>query len=213
MANDICKHIVHAFQSLARYYCDETKLKITNWMMNLQESVEQDDSIRERFPNTSNYALVDRFLRLSNYSIGPPYSVDELRFGFAKLLLEWDTETEYPKVYHKQLIESGSLEDNVRSTGTKLIRPATMEESAGYKRYEERLSTFKNFPCNFINVNTLAAIGFFFVPDMGEDVCKCAFCGVCIGNFYGSMAPRQLHSLFSPFCPASDMLDAFFDHY
>ena len=213
MGLSIANHIVHALQCLGRYTCNDTKSKIANWIINFEESVDQQDCISENFPPLSDYALADRFLRLSNFSIGPPYSDSELQLAFEKLHLEWDADLEFPKIYHKPLISGGDFEENVRIPGTKMITPPTQIESANFKRFEQRISTFRNFPCNFVNVNNLAAVGFYFVPSLGADFCKCAFCGVVLGNFYGAVPPRQLHSLFSPLCSAADMLDAFFENY
>ena len=213
IADSITIHIAHAFQCLSRYSCDDAKLKITNWVLNLQESVNQQDDIEKTYSQSSDYAIADRFLRLSNYSIGPPYSVEEIRLGYAMLQLEWHPEIEIPKYFHKPIIPRGSFDENIRKPGTKLIFPPDFIESPAMKLFEHRISTFRNFPCNFVNVNTLAAIGFFFDSTLGDDYCKCAYCGVVIGNFHGSSPPKQLHSLFSPLCTASDLLEAFFDHY
>ena len=212
MGEAIGDHIVHAMQCLSRYTCEDTKAKIVQWIINLKESVKQEDRITQTFPRDSDYALADRFLRLSNYSIGPPYSESELQFAYSKLHLNFNSEIELPNVFHKPLI-SMSFEESIRTPGTKLITPPNQANSADFKRFEQRISTFKNFPCNFVNVNNLAAVGFFFTPEQGEDYCTCAFCGVVIGNFYGSVPARQLHTLFSPLCSAADMLDAFFDNY
>ena len=213
IAESITEHLVHAFQCLSRYSCEDAKQKITGWIFNLQESVKQEEKIKSDFPQSSDYAVADRFLRLSNYSIGPPYSVEEIRLGYTMLHLKWNPEMEFPKVFHKPLIPAGSYDENIRTPGTKLIFPPNYIETPEYKRFDHRVSTFRNFPCNFVNVNTLAAIGFYFDPSLSADFCKCAYCGVVIGNFHGSVPPRQLHSLFSPLCTAADLLDAFFDHY
>ena len=212
MSEEICSHINHALQCLARYICADTKMKITGWIHNVAESVKQEEWLRKKFPPSSNYALADRYLRLSNHSIGPPYSFDELKLGFEHLKLKWDPEIDLPKYFHKSIISGPSKEDE-KTPNIKLIHPPDFEESNYYKRYDHRLSSFKNFPCNYINVNSLAAIGFYYVPHLGEDNCKCAFCGLVIGNFFGPVVARNIHSLFSPLCPAVELLDAFFEHY
>lgn len=62
----------------------------------------------------------------------------------------------------------------------------------------ERLKTFKDWPVMFLKPKILAAAGFYFLKR--EDVVKCIFCGVEIGQWQRGDIPMEEHLKWSPSC-------------
>jgi hypothetical protein len=62
----------------------------------------------------------------------------------------------------------------------------------------DRRKTFKNWCVPYIDVNKLAATGFFFTGE--GDVVRCAFCQVEIGRWVEGDDPFKDHKRWSPAC-------------
>lgn len=210
LSNAISHEIFHAITCVVPSDKGMIIRKTSNWIRNFNESVELAQNIEAKFPPRSDYALVDNYLRLSNYSIGPPYSTEELRYGFNKLKLEWKAD-DYPTVYHEKIIKHTDVEYPIKSVKTQLIEKPTMIANEEFKQHIDRTASFRNFPCNYISVSNLALFGFYFTPQLGSDYCKCAYCGMVVGDFHPGVSPRMLHYVFNPNCIVYGLAASFFE--
>lgn len=67
------------------------------------------------------------------------------------------------------------------------------------KLIENRLSTYSEWPLDFITPEQLAQAGFYYL-NVADQV-KCAFCGGIIGQWERNDQPLQEHRKFFPDCP------------
>jgi len=63
----------------------------------------------------------------------------------------------------------------------------------------DRLRTYKNWPCNFMEPSSLAKAGFYYVNK--EDIVRCAFCGIEIGQWQRGDNAMSDHQKWSDNCP------------
>lgn len=62
-----------------------------------------------------------------------------------------------------------------------------------------RLRTFQQFPNEYVNIQTLAKYGFYYLGE--NETCKCYFCGIEIEDWKVYMNPLIHHWKQSSFCP------------
>ncbi|XP_063612554.1 baculoviral IAP repeat-containing protein 7-B-like [Penaeus indicus] len=76
---------------------------------------------------------------------------------------------------------------------------AVSDELEGYYRKEqERLHTFKNWPLPWLSPKELAADGFYYLGK--DDQCACVFCNQIVMKWEEGDTPRGEHTRFSPNC-------------
>lgn len=79
-----------------------------------------------------------------------------------------------------------------------LSEPHQDRSETDLKVIENRLSTYTNWPIDFISPTQLAEAGFYYL-DIADQV-KCAFCGGIIGHWEVNDQPLQEHRKFFPDC-------------
>jgi len=67
-----------------------------------------------------------------------------------------------------------------------------------YKSNSERFTTFENWPLDFLSPQKMAKCGFFYIRR--EDIVKCAYCNVEIGDWQVEDDPWSVHQKHSPSC-------------
>lgn len=63
----------------------------------------------------------------------------------------------------------------------------------------ERLQTYINWSCTFMEPNSLAKAGFYYINK--EDIVRCAFCSIEIGCWVPGENPMAEHQRWSDNCP------------
>ncbi|KAK4883074.1 hypothetical protein RN001_006393 [Aquatica leii] len=67
------------------------------------------------------------------------------------------------------------------------------------QREADRLNSYKNWPCKFMEPSSLAKAGFYYVNK--DDIVRCAFCSIEIGQWRHGDDAMQDHTKWSERCP------------
>lgn len=70
--------------------------------------------------------------------------------------------------------------------------------STNLRKESERIKTFRDWQCEFLNPRDLAKGGFYYTNE--QDIVRCAFCGVEIGCWERGDDPDQDHKKWSSNC-------------
>ncbi|GLH01933.1 Apoptosis 1 inhibitor [Gryllus bimaculatus] len=76
---------------------------------------------------------------------------------------------------------------------------AAQPPSFNLKSEADRYKTFERWPVPFMDAHKLAAAGFYYINR--DDLVKCVFCGVEVGNWEEGDDPFQDHQRWQPSCP------------
>lgn len=95
------------------------------------------------------------------------------------------------------------LEDGYRPSRSLTPHPSHLREdrslSVNQYHYEGvRLETFSDWPVTFLEPKAMAATGFYYLRR--EDIVRCAFCGVEVGQWMLGDDPLADHEKWSPHC-------------
>ena len=70
--------------------------------------------------------------------------------------------------------------------------------SLNLRKESDRLKTFCNWGCEFVNPRHLAESGFYYTGQ--QDIVGCVFCGIQIGGWERWDDPVKEHEIWSPNC-------------
>ncbi|XP_060525419.1 death-associated inhibitor of apoptosis 1 isoform X2 [Cylas formicarius] len=77
--------------------------------------------------------------------------------------------------------------------------PEIQTETLDYKKYEDRIKSFVNWPNNQIAIDVLAKAGFYYKNH--EDVVECPYCNIEGYQWVADDNPMEDHRTWSPNCP------------
>lgn len=120
-------------------------------------------------------------------------------FKFNSLVPEFIKHNEFIKRIHSPTSPVKDFKTSIDEIDNRGSSPPFFIKIDKMNSESERLKTFENFPCDFMDRSLLAKTGMYYTGM--DDKCKCYFCDVEIGRWERLDCPIGEHMRFSQNCP------------